>query len=664
MRRHGEGVSGGPRGSRGDRRGWRGAGRSVAVPAAGIALLLTGVAGPSGPAPAAAAPDACATETPSTDAEGRYVIDTPGRLAWISGVDLDADRDRTVDDAASDAVLAARMGHDYVQTAVVDLAGCEWLPIGLMRTSDNAAMPHFDGTYDGGGYEIRGLTITARTGILTGQRDFLGLFARTGQGGVVIRDVTIVDAAISAASSELRFTGILIGQTSTPLTVEDVTVSGTIEDVSVETGGLIGDLGDFLNDGSDGDVLIARVSADVTITPGPFSSDGSRVGGLVGEVNPRSTSTRIVDSTVTGSVTAGSGSSSTGGLVGMAYDFGGFLSVERSSAAVAVTGRGAVGGLIGEGRSVVVRDASATGAVTGSGYSVGGLLGALGGPAIIERSFSTGAVSTSEEQAGGLVGATFDLSGTPTIRYVYATGTVTEGSDDWIPSAGGLVGYFGGGSISDAFTTSTISTADGVTAGYAGAAGGAVGRVPDDATGATVRRVLARSTVGSTAAVGGLGALLGLVPDADVAEASFYDTGLNGAMPGIGSDSAGAGRNAAGVTGRSAAELTAFATYADAGWPIVDGWVPFDADAGQVWGICSGLEDGFPFLLWQYDSVGASSCGGGRGGGGDDGTERGPVPIGVPSGEGPGIPGRLAVAGMLAAAGVVAALRRGQGVTG
>ena len=559
---------------------------------------------------------ACATEEPSTDAEGRHVIDSPAKLAWISGVDLDADRDRQVDDAADDAALTARLGHDYVQTTDVDLAGCEWLPIGQMRTSDLSATPPFDGTYDGGGNAIRGLTIVARTGILTGQRDFLGLFARTGTSGVAISDLRVVDASLSADSGQLRYAGILIGQTSNPLTVEDVHVSGTIADVNVETGGLIGDLGDHLGDVSRGPVLIARSSATVTITPGPFSSDGSRVGGLVGEVNPRSADTRIVDSTVSGTVTTRSSANATGGLVGIAYSGSptadAVLTVERSSADVTVAGRGEVGGLIGEARVVVVKDSSATGDVSGTGYAVGGLIGVLAGAALVERSFATGDATTTEEWAGGLIGSTSERDGLgPTVRHVYATGTVTEGTDDWLPRSGGLIGQMATGSLSDAFTTSTLVTADGVTAGFAGAGiGGAVGAA---GSGATIARVLARATVGSTADPAGVGAFLGLVPDADVVSASFYARAINGAMPGIGTGAAGAGRNAGYVTGGSDAELRAIATFTDAGWDVVDGWAEFDPTAtpARVWGICPDLGGGFPFLLWQYsaDEV-PVACGG------------------------------------------------------
>jgi outer membrane protein OmpA-like peptidoglycan-associated protein len=37
-------------------------------------------------------------------------------------------------------------------------------------------------------------------------------------------------------------------------------------------------------------------------------------------------------------------------------------------------------------------------------------------------------------------------------------------------------------------------------------------------------------------------------------------------------------------------------------WPIVDGWAahaPNDTPA-KIWGICSAVNDGYPFLLWEY----------------------------------------------------------------
>jgi hypothetical protein len=57
-----------------------------------------------------------------------------------------------------------------------------------------------------------------------------------------------------------------------------------------------------------------------------------------------------------------------------------------------------------------------------------------------------------------------------------------------------------------------------------------------------------------------------------------------------------------GAVAKTTAQLKAFATY-PASWNIVDGWDLFSASAPlKTWGICSGVNDGYPFLLWEYST--------------------------------------------------------------
>lgn len=57
-----------------------------------------------------------------------------------------------------------------------------------------------------------------------------------------------------------------------------------------------------------------------------------------------------------------------------------------------------------------------------------------------------------------------------------------------------------------------------------------------------------------------------------------------------------------GATGKINSELQTFSTFSDAGWDIVNGWDTFNPSASKVWGICSGVNSGYPFLLWEYSS--------------------------------------------------------------
>lgn len=57
-----------------------------------------------------------------------------------------------------------------------------------------------------------------------------------------------------------------------------------------------------------------------------------------------------------------------------------------------------------------------------------------------------------------------------------------------------------------------------------------------------------------------------------------------------------------GAEAKTTAQLKAFATY-PASWNMVDGWDVFSASAPlKTWGICAAVNDGYPYLLWEYTS--------------------------------------------------------------
>jgi hypothetical protein len=102
----------------------------------------------------------------------------------------------------------------------------------------------------------------------------------------------------------------------------------------------------------------------------------------------------------------------------------------------------------------------------------------------------------------------------------------------------------------------------------------------------------------STGAVTSGGESGGLVSRGNAPTESFWDTVTSG----LGAS--------AGGTGRNSEQMTTLATFADATWDIVEGWVAFapTATPARVWGICEGENGGYPFLLWQY---GTDPCGDG-----------------------------------------------------
>jgi hypothetical protein len=75
---------------------------------------------------------------------------------------------------------------------------------------------------------------------------------------------------------------------------------------------------------------------------------------------------------------------------------------------------------------------------------------------------------------------------------------------------------------------------------------------------------------------------------------SFWDTDITGAL-------AVAPFTIAGSTAKSTSEMKSLTTFG--AWPIVEGWEAFNfSTPTNFWGICSGVNDGYPFLLWEYST--------------------------------------------------------------
>jgi hypothetical protein len=55
-----------------------------------------------------------------------------------------------------------------------------------------------------------------------------------------------------------------------------------------------------------------------------------------------------------------------------------------------------------------------------------------------------------------------------------------------------------------------------------------------------------------------------------------------------------------GVLGKTTLDLKDPITYEN--WNIVEGWAVFNRSGGTHWGICAAVNDGYPYLLWEYSS--------------------------------------------------------------
>ena len=210
----------------------------------------------------------------------------------------------------------------------------------------------------------------------------------------------------------------------------NVTVSDNIESV----GGLVGlnNTGLFVTPSA----LISNSYATGDVTGGRSS-----IGGLVGQ---NAETSRIVDSYATGNVKANNSTQNIGGLVG--WNNAGTISGSHASGTVTASGV-SVGGLVGNngGAAASITNSYATGDVNGGPVSqgVGGLAGSNSGT--ISGSHATGNVRG--EIAGGLVGGNAGL----------ITDSFSSGNVFGSYAAGGLVGQMDGGSILDSRASGNVT---------------------------------------------------------------------------------------------------------------------------------------------------------------------------------------------------------------
>ena len=240
--------------------------------------------------------------------------------------------------------------------------------------------------------------------------------------------------------------------------------------------------------------------------------------------------------------------SSTGGRVGGLVAINGVPGdgglITNSYSTAAVSGGGSVGGLVGvnspEGRIVA---SYATGNVTGTGPSVGGLAGANLGS--IKDGFATGNVTGSvtgsekEYGVGGLVGLHYGIIDTS-----YATGDVIGNE-----IVGGLVGYFLTGQ-NDATVIASYST--GSVSGET-RVGGLVGNLASQSGG--ISRIVASYSTGRVSGSTNIGGLVGSNRRGTVSD-TYWDTQTSGQTTGVG------GGDSTGVQGRTTAQLQSPIGYA------------------------------------------------------------------------------------------------------
>jgi len=537
---------------------------------------------------------------------------------------------------------------------LIDISGCDGQGVHFRQTQHidltdttfpAAVIPgEFRGWYDGGEFEIRGLTIHAPVGTTAP----VGLFEDIGEGAHV-RGVRLVAASVIARTSDV---GALAGRALPGGTIIDVAVlpsegAGAVASgilvigehdrvgglvgtafgasissirvantfvtlrstpggtVGMSVGGVVGAaelslLFDVEFSGtvtSDGDAVggIAGTASGAELigvsAAGSVSAQGDLVGGLVGSASAREDGEVGEEVSIPTSITQGyfdgvvSGRSVVGGAVGLLED--GELDLVSVGDAIVTAVRGEAGGIVGFGSDAQISQAAFFGTVSTTGEAS-------------DDPFATGGI------AGGLVSSS--VIGSSAIGSVLSTGEQT----------GGIVGLMVNGLIRDSAASVRIE-------GVAPHLGGIVGQLVAFDRGGTIACGLAVATVSRTwsAARDESGSttfpLVGGITEVDCAgsdgsgQVSVTDSFWESDVPVL---------SIAGAP-RTPAQMRSIATYTDTSdaalavaWPIVLGLTP-DEDAGSVWGMCPPGSEGYPypFLLWQAAGLDeADICGDSAGG--------------------------------------------------
>ena len=228
-------------------------------------------------------------------------------------------------------------------------------------------------------------------------------------------------------------------------------------------------------------------------------------------------------------------------------------------------------GLFGyAGTGAEISNLTFTGNVTGgSSNQVGGLIGGAFNDSAYSNVHVSGTVSGAT-YVGGLIGY---ASTTGVITGSSASGDVTGTGND----VGGLLGLLQGPTVSNTFATGDVQGASNV--------GGLVGSYSSGsiATSYASGAVTASSNGGGL--VGGSSTV--------TATTAYWDTDVSVAT-------------SRGGTGKTTAELQDISTFPTPTWSIASGY-----DASYTWGICSAVNDGYPFLTGAYSS---DPCASGNGG--------------------------------------------------
>jgi hypothetical protein len=617
----------------------------------GMALVGLGTELPA----SASTPQACSTQFPPSappQVGGVYQVSEPAHLTWIVDGDtvfthLTYDYEQT-----GDINLLGCRWTPLDGVAVAGVPGSKGVP-------SVDPVEGFIGSYDGGNFSLRGLFIDvdqlASVTQNEGQLNEYELFTSVGfigylNGGSLsnLRFVSPVLSfdlpSVAVGRASLEHVGIAVGlaegATVTGVTIEDGQVSfdcDTANPTSAQcditaVGGVVGSL-------QEGASTLSSVVASLTLeASAPDAPD------VQDSANPRVLSLQPNGISMT----------SVGGILGRDTASSTLTNLRTSGEIVLDFPRvSELGGVVGRLQGTTLSRGSADvdmtltnprlfpdDSLTGGFLRVGGVAGFLDLGATLSSSRSRGAIDvdmevihlSSDENDGSTAdcGLQFDPS-----TWVGTTATVWENSDRFdcsprqgVAEVGGLVGALfdpsgSGPSIISSYSRSilTLDIADSVTVPGANpelaieGVGALVGSVFQD------QNTQSHSVASRSYAAGGVSITLGpglSFGDDDDVFGVFLSRGSNNLLSPasmVGSwepddhsitesfwdQTRYASVNARGGTALDTAQMTSPSAFTTANWPLVSGYQVFEAGQRE-WGLCSGVNDGYPFLLWEFSS--------------------------------------------------------------
>ena len=250
-----------------------------------------------------------------------------------------------------------------------------------------------------------------------------------------------------------------------------------------------------------------------------------------------------------------------------------------------------------------------------SGLSIGdqigtavGLFGLVGGVAptgvTITNLTLAGTIDASDSRVGGLAGYILAANARATFSKIRVEMDITYRGGDY---AGGIVGEATNVDILySSYEGNFSSTSDfGVTAGIGGWGNSSTNRM------SIVDSYARAAFSGSSTLQGGISGWnsatvtrsysASSAGDAGVAISTLFATGVFWDTT-VGPSTANRTGQVSGATGLDSTAMKTRTPYSQASWNIIDGWEPFNTATNKIWGICSGVNDGYPFLLWEYTS--------------------------------------------------------------